>query len=1091
MTGGDDDAAEPALLGRILPVSDRLIRSLHDGFTELTRLRAEHERASAENRAAAGGAAQIAKRSDRRAASWIRSLDFAYGLAPGFTDAGMSRGQSRPAPADPAELQARYRELIEATGPQVNLLTKRIETWKQMGLLRRLFRRSAKPELPSKDLCDDLATLVAWAQEMSAFQQAAYEADIAEQGRVIHDKFEADQERILRESRDQQTSLIAELRTLAHACGMTLAGWDDPRWQSVPTTHSAGAELRLGRLLLDIPDSVLDFELPASVRFPFSAGITIDSDTPVRSSAVAVARALCLRLLAAVPPGQLRFTFIDPVSLGQSVAEFQHLADFDPELVGVRPITTARDIEARMNDLSVHIETVISKYLRGQFDSIDAYNQVAGEVAEPYRLLVIFDYPAGFTDAAAEQLLSLIENGPRCGLHTILLTDSAREQPRDLPLHRIRHSMQRMRWLGEEAHLTLAEPVGEVRYPVLLDQAPPISFSPDGAPLSPAANLLVSVGEGSRSAGNETVTLDRVLPVLNRMIATGRSNSVPRLPDGSRVTDDPQTWWTADTADSAVALLGRSGAQDLASLYFSSTEIAGGAIMVGLPRSGKTTSLHSAILTMCMMYGPDELELYLIDAKHGVEFKIYENLPHATMVSIHSEREFCVAVLTSLDQEIARRADLMKAGTAGRANLSEYRAATGERLPRIVLVMDEFHEIFEEDDQLGHAAFQAFSNIVRQGPFAGVHVVASSQTLSSMPALDRSTLQLLPERVAFMCNELDADLVMGDGNRGPRLLTRQGQGLFNPLRGEPSANKPFQGLYIPVDERNRILQQFAELSATRGFARQPRVFDGDAAASRPPVETVANSNRPRIRLGEPFSLQPDISVTLRRSRGSNLLLIGDVDEETGTDLSLRGALHSCIRDSRAAGAEVHVIDFIGDEALNGALSVADVSAAARAYYGRARQLAGVLAEIDEVVAKRLSSADYAADTRLLVLFGLQRALNLNPVDPYGDGPGREVAEQLERVLRDGPEVGVHTVLSVDSLGNLERRIGPNSFGEFGLRLGGSASTVADLQFITGSYGTTPQVRRNQLLLGDLQRGKETRMRAYPPLTRAEIAVELP
>lgn len=282
------------------------------------------------------------------------------------------------------------------------------------------------------------------------------------------------------------------------------------------------------------------------------------------------------------------------------------------------------------------------------------------------------------------------------------------------------------------------------------------------------------------------------------MVTTGRSKTIPQLHPGSApVTADPNTWWTGSTADGTVGVLGKSGAQDVASLYFSSTEIAGGAIMVGLPRSGKTTSLHAAILTMCMLYGPDELELYLVDAKHGVEFKIYENLPHARMVSVHSEREFSVAVLKSIDREIARRAELMKSRTAGRTNISEYRAATGEPMPRIVLIMDEFHEIFEEDDRLGHEAFQAFSNIVRQGPFAGVHVVAASQTLSSMPALDRPTLQLLPQRVAFICNESDADLVMGDENKGTRLLTKPGQGLFNPARGVASDNKPFRGLFIP------------------------------------------------------------------------------------------------------------------------------------------------------------------------------------------------------------------------------------------------------------------------------------------------------
>ena len=35
------------------------------------------------------------------------------------------------------------------------------------------------------------------------------------------------------------------------------------------------------------------------------------------------------------------------------------------------------------------MENVIQKYLRNQFQSIEDYNAQAGEVAEPYRVLVV------------------------------------------------------------------------------------------------------------------------------------------------------------------------------------------------------------------------------------------------------------------------------------------------------------------------------------------------------------------------------------------------------------------------------------------------------------------------------------------------------------------------------------------------------------------------------------------------------------------------------------------------------------------------------------------------------------------------------
>lgn len=79
--------------------------------------------------------------------------------------------------------------------------------------------------------------------------------------------------------------------------------------------------------------------------------------------------------------------------------------------LGEKTWTSERDIKRVLDELSDHLEVVISTCLRGQFATIDEYNRQAGEVAQPYRVLVVFDYPNAFSGRAARQLLSLIENG--------------------------------------------------------------------------------------------------------------------------------------------------------------------------------------------------------------------------------------------------------------------------------------------------------------------------------------------------------------------------------------------------------------------------------------------------------------------------------------------------------------------------------------------------------------------------------------------------------------------------------------------------------------------------------------------------------
>ena len=70
-----------------------------------------------------------------------------------------------------------------------------------------------------------------------------------------------------------------------------------------------------------------------------------------------------------------------------------HLADHDDALVGAAHLDRADQIEQHLADLTEHMETVIQKYLRNEFETIDDYNAQAGELAEPYRFLVIADFP--------------------------------------------------------------------------------------------------------------------------------------------------------------------------------------------------------------------------------------------------------------------------------------------------------------------------------------------------------------------------------------------------------------------------------------------------------------------------------------------------------------------------------------------------------------------------------------------------------------------------------------------------------------------------------------------------------------------------
>ncbi len=135
-------------------------------------------------------------------------------------------------------------------------------------------------------------------------------------------------------------------------------------------------------------------------------------------------QAIMLRLLTAMPPGKVRFTIFDPVGLGENFSAFMHLADYEEQLVASRIWTDGDHIEQRLADLTQHMENVIQVYLRNEFQSIQEYNAFAGEMAEPYRVLVVANFPANFSETAAQRLKSIVASGARCGVFVLMSVDT-------------------------------------------------------------------------------------------------------------------------------------------------------------------------------------------------------------------------------------------------------------------------------------------------------------------------------------------------------------------------------------------------------------------------------------------------------------------------------------------------------------------------------------------------------------------------------------------------------------------------------------------------------------------------------------------
>src|SRR5205807_1177039 len=73
-------------------------------------------------------------------------------------------------------------------------------------------------------------------------------------------------------------------------------------------------------------------------------------------------------------------------------------------------------------------------------------NAAAGEVAEPFRVLVVANFPANFTADAARRLVSIVTSGPSCGVYALISVDARQPVPHGFDLADLEQACVNLVW---------------------------------------------------------------------------------------------------------------------------------------------------------------------------------------------------------------------------------------------------------------------------------------------------------------------------------------------------------------------------------------------------------------------------------------------------------------------------------------------------------------------------------------------------------------------------------------------------------------------------------------------------------------------
>ncbi|XZE53397.1 FtsK/SpoIIIE domain-containing protein [Planctomycetaceae bacterium SH139] len=912
-----------------------------------------------------------------------------------------------------AELESKYRQETEATIAQHDAAITRIEAEfrGQYGASsRQLFEEA---EQTASTLANRLQTTQA---EIAAAKQTQQESQAAEVDRLWQ-RIEAALSQAMQTASQNAARIESQFPAWSELLEQAPSEATDLRWLPLGDLQVDEAlRSRLHDRASQVPAS-----LPLLLARPAQAAVLIDCPGEQMHVAAEIVRGVLWRALTAVAPGRVRLTLLDPVGHGQNFASLVALGDHDPLLIGHRAWSATPQIAARLQELTQHVEDVLQTCLRDRYRFIEDFNRDAGALAEPYRIVAGIGLPAGLNHESCAALRGLIEGGRRCGVFLVLVRDTSQPWPVDLPALPESHVLRlRIDDRGQLRHLTPE-----------LDLLPVVPTLPP--PSSAVVRLAEQIGQAAVAAQRVEIPLDECVPPSDYDAAD--SGAGLQIPVGRQ-----------GVGRSLQIELGRGMQQHI--------------LVAGKTGSGKSTLLHALITAAALRYSPQQLHLYLLDFKKGVEFKLYadERLPHSRVIGIESEREFGRSVLERLDEELQRRGEAFRA--SGVQELAEYRRQSSEPLPRILLVVDEFQELFTRDDRVAQECTMYLDRLVRQGRSFGMHVVLSSQSLSGAHSLPRATLGQMAIRVALQCSESDAALILGDDNTAARLLSRPGEAIYNDAGGLVEGNQPFQVAWLDAPLHR---QRLREIAARHPHADQQFgatvVFEGNrparwnpalaAAAIEPLLANPVGGVTAAGLLGEAVRIGPPARLTLSDATGRNVLCVAD---QVSVDCVLATWLSSAVAHARKRfGASPRIILFDGKRASEQDFSLATWLPAA-----------GIVAEVVKPRESEAKMVELAAQLQpesrseqqpptLVVINPLERFRDFRQDDSFSfslDASGQtSAANALQQLLRDGPQAGLHTIIDCGNAETLSRWLPRTSQHDLEIRILGRTSAADSAQLI--------------------------------------------
>ena len=239
-----------------------------------------------------------------------------------------------------------------------------------------------------------------------------------------------------------------------------------------------------------------------------------------------------------------------------------------------------------------------------------------------------------------------------------------------------------------------------------------------------------------------------------------------------------------------------------------------------------------------------------------------------------------------------------------------------------------------------------------------------------------------------------------------------------------------------------------------------------------------------------MSIRDPIAAAFRRQSGSNLL-----NDEAALGMMMVALISLAAQLSSPDGGRAtegeggvtfYVLDFGAVDAPHAGQwhKLAD-ALPCWVKVGQRRQLPEFIAELAAEVQRRLDNEQPGAPARYLLVYGLHRARDLRQEETmmsfggFGEQPAApSPAQQFATILREGPDLGIHTLVWCDTVTNLNRSLERRALREFAMRVAFQMSAEDSANLLDSPLAS--KLGPYRALFYDEEAGQLEKFRPYGP-----------